>query len=60
MNLLTSMLLVLSIGTAMLMTGILMSREQKQNLRSAVVESLAWGVCFFLAFGVEILMFENL
>ena len=46
-------------GMIILMAGILMSREPKQSLRSAFIESLAWGSSSFLAFSTEILVFAN-
>lgn len=55
-----SMLSAPLIGMLILMAGILMRKEQKQSLRGALVESLAWGGFSFLAFSSEIMVLANL
>jgi hypothetical protein len=45
---------------AALVTGVLvLTKEPGQTLRSAIFESSAWGVAFFIAFGAESLLFAN-
>jgi hypothetical protein len=46
-------------GVLVLMAGILLTKEPGQTLRSAIFESSAWGVAFFIAFGAESLLFAN-
>jgi hypothetical protein len=46
-------------GLLVLMAGILLTKEPGQTLRSAIFESSAWGVAFFIAFGAESLLFAN-
>ena len=60
MHYLTSLLPMPAFGMAILMGGILMTRAPKENLRSAFIESLFWGMGLFLCFSTEILIFENL
>ena len=54
MNYLLSMLPLLAIGMIILMTGILMNREPGQSTRSALNDSVAWGVGFLVSFGAEL------
>jgi hypothetical protein len=44
----------LTIGTAVLMLGILMFREPEQNFRVALRSCLAWGAGFFLSMAAQI------
>lgn len=60
MHTLTSMLPVLLTGIAVLMAGILITREQNQSRSSALIESLLWGGGFFIAFSIEILAFATI
>ena len=60
MNYLTSKLVALVIGVAILMTGILINREPEQSLWSSLIESLVSGVFFLLSFGTEVLVLENI
>jgi hypothetical protein len=60
MNNLTTILLIMAAGIAILTAGILITRTSKQSLPSALVESLFWGIGLFLCFSTEILIFENL
>lgn len=60
MDIYTSLLPVLLTGMAALMAGILISREKMQSLKSAFVESLAWGFGFFIFFSIEVMAFASL
>lgn len=51
-----SILPILLIGAIVLMAGILLNREPKQSLQSALNEGVIWGASFFLSFSVEILL----
>lgn len=53
MNYLFSTLLLLLIGAALLMAGILMYREPGQSLQSAFKHSMGWGLGFLVCFGTE-------
>lgn len=57
MNYLLSTLLLLLIGATLLITGILMNREQGQNLQSAFNDSVGWGLGFIVGFGTEFWIF---
>lgn len=59
MNYLLSMLLVLLIGAALLMAGILMNKEPGQNIQSALQDGVAWGLSFLVCFGTEFWIFGN-
>ncbi|HEX5363875.1 MAG TPA: hypothetical protein VFW59_06380 [Gallionella sp.] len=59
MNNLFSMLPILLVGAALLMAGILINRGKKQSLRSAIAESLGWGLGFLFSFSAEILLLAN-
>jgi len=54
------MLPALLTGIAVLMAGILITREQNQSRSSALIESVAWGGGFFIAFSIEILAFATI
>ena len=54
-----SILVALAAGVGILMAGILLTREPGQTLQSALVESSAWGVAFFISFGAETLLFTS-
>lgn len=60
MSLLIAMLPVLLIGTALLMAGILISREPDHPPQEALAESTVWGAGFFLSFCAEILLIDSL
>lgn len=60
MNYLTLMLPVLLTGVMILMAGILITREPKQSMGSAFVESLAWGGGLFVSYSIEILAFASI
>jgi hypothetical protein len=60
MNIYTTLLPILLMGMAALMAGILFSREKMQSLKSAFIESLAWGFGFFIFFSIEILAFASI
>ena len=53
MNYFYTMLAVLLIGVALLVTGTMLSREPGQSLQSAGKDGIAWGVGFFVSFGAE-------
>lgn len=57
---LSSMLGLLSIGTVILMAGVLLLRDHGQSLQNAFTESLILGIGFFLAFSAEILLISHL
>lgn len=59
MNDLFSMLEVLVIGMTILMAGILINREPGQSFQSALNDSMAWGMGFFVCFGAEFLVLMN-
>ncbi len=60
MNYFLSMLLVLLIGAAFLMAGILMNREPGQGFKSSFKDSLTWGLGFLVGFGGEFWIFGNI
>lgn len=60
MDIYMGLLPVLLTGMAALMAGILISREKMQSLKSAFVESLAWGFGFFIFFSIEVMAFASL
>lgn len=60
MDHLFSMLPLLIMAMSLLMLGILISRSPKQNLCSAIAESLGWGLGFLLSFSAEILLLANI
>lgn len=49
-----NMVMTLSIGTIILMAGILINRDSGQSIGSVVKESLTWGTGFFFALGTQI------
>lgn len=51
-----AMLMMLVLGTAILMIGILLTRESGQSIRSALNLSLVCGSWFFVALGAQILV----
>ncbi len=57
---LTSLLPILLTGIAVLMAGILITREPNQSRSSALIESLAWGGGFFIAISIEVLTFASI
>lgn len=57
---LTSMLPELLTGAAVLMTGILISREPQQSRSSVFLESLLWTGGFFIGLSIEILTFSSI
>lgn len=48
-----SISILLLIGAAILITGILIVREQDQSLPSALHDSIVWGLGFLISFGTE-------
>ncbi len=59
MSYLLSILAVLVIGAAILMTGILMNREPGQSFKSSLDDSMVWGMSFVVAFGGEFMLLAN-
>lgn len=60
MNYLLGTLLLLLFGATFLMAGILMYREQGQNLQSAFNDSVGWGLGFLVCFGTEFYLFGTI
>ena len=56
---LTSILPILTMGMAILMAGILLTRTQHDSFRSAISEGLFWNAGLFLCFSIEVLIFEK-
>ncbi|MFA6015591.1 MAG: hypothetical protein WC742_11050 [Gallionellaceae bacterium] len=48
-----SISVLLLIGAAILITGILTIREEDQSLLSALYDSIVWGLGFLISFGTE-------
>lgn len=59
MSYLLSILAVLVIGVIILMVGVLMNREPGQSFKSALDDSVAWGMSFVVAFGGEFILLAN-
>lgn len=60
MNTFASMLPILGVGMLIVMAGIVIFKSAKQSIESALMESLVWGPCFFMAFSLECLVLENI
>jgi hypothetical protein len=59
MNYLFSSLIIILIGMATVMIGILLNREPGQNFRDALADSVVWGAGVCVSFGVEFWMLAN-
>ncbi len=60
MNFLISVLPGLLVGVSVLIVGILITKEPKRTRKKALVESMAWGAGFFVAFSLEALALSSL
>lgn len=56
MSYFSSMLVVVVIGMAVLMAGILVDRQPGQDFRHALYDSMAWGIGFLVSFGSEFML----
>ena len=59
MGYLSSMLVILALGTCSLMLGIIIDKEPGQSFQSVSGDSVVWGLGFLLSFGSEFLVLVN-
>lgn len=54
------MLIWLLIGLVALMAVVVISKDRKQSIRSAIYQSVLWGLGYSISVGVEIFAFANI
>lgn len=54
MNFIATMLLYIVVGSVILMAGTLVFRDPDKTMRSAIRESLIWGLSFFVMLSAQV------